>query len=221
MKRSIGETTNRLIHDEAYRSRALPRAYLAASALYGVFKCILGILFRSQWMGAIGVYFIFLTGIHYLLLIAQEKNPGERGMQLCRIGVSVLMLVLAGIINALIVKILKNGESYYYPGFLIYIFALYALIKMTVAVVTFVRSRGRRTPLKDAEQNLVLVEASVGILALVTALLAQFGSAQEADLRFGVSFVMCTLVFVLTLEVTVRMFLASGRELKKLRKAAD
>lgn len=221
MKMKLNRTADRLIHDEAYRGRAVPRAYLAASALYGVFKCILGLLFRSQWMGAIGVYFILLTGIHFLLLIAQERCPGEKGMQWWRILVAVLMLLLAAIINALIVKILKNEESYYYPGFLIYIFALYALIKMAVAIVTAVKQRGRRTPLQDAEQNLILVEASVGILALVTALLARFAAPDLAELRFGVTFVTCTLVFVLTLELTVRMFLASHRALRAMRRGKE
>ena len=84
---------------------------------------------------------------------------------------------------------------------------------MAVAIITVIRRRGSRTPLQDAEQNLILVEASVGILALVTALLARFSDPELAELRFGITFVTCTLVFVLTLELTVRMFLASHRSL--------
>ena len=156
------------------------------NTLYALMKLGFGVYYRSVWFGTLAGYYLLLAVTRFALVrYASRSDFGAdpaaewKRYRLCGGILLVMNLALSG----MVIMVVRDNEGFHYPGFLIYIMAMYAFYNMTAAVVNVVRYRRYRSPVMSAAKVLQLTAALVSMLALETAMLAQFGGASGARFR--------------------------------------
>lgn len=160
---------------------------MLANLLYAVFKLAASIRYASVWFGAVSVYYFTLCGIRLYLARASRKSGGRQEqerrlyeLQVCR-RTGFLMLLLTVAMLGMILQMVLHNRSFQYPGMVIYASAFYTFYSLITAVVYAVKARKLHRPAFSAARALNLDGALMSILALQTAMLAQFG---EGDAVF-------------------------------------
>lgn len=169
--------------DIRFRGSCALYSGLASSLFFAAFKLCTALLYRSVWLGAIAAYYAVLALIRALLVRQLRRRPaGETPEQAlwrewrgCR-RTGWLMLLLTAAMSGMVVQMVRDGQGYAYPGYIIYVTALYAFYTVIMAVVNLVRFRGAGSPLLFASKAVSLAGAAMSILALQTAMLTQFGT---------------------------------------------
>lgn len=136
----------------------------------------------SLWIGAVAVYYIIVSLMRFGLIkqyrnnLKRENDREQRVIALksyrfC----GVLMFILNIAVSGLVVQLIWKGETYQYPGFLIYAFAAYSFYCIGMAVRNMAKHRKLETPVLAAAKMLSFACALMSILATQTAMLTQFG----------------------------------------------
>lgn len=167
---------NRYITDAAYKVKVSLYISLGINIAFSVYKLIAGLMYSSKWLMEIGVYYILLSLIRYLLLHFMRKKREDiidkyRRYRLCGIMLLILNVSLIGIIA----QMTLNNMSYKYPGYLIYIVALYTFYSVIISIVDMVRYKKYEDPILSASKIVRFVAALVSMLTLETAMMVQFG----------------------------------------------
>ena len=96
---------------------------------------------------------------------------------LCGIFLLLMNIALSGVV----VLMVQDDQGFEYPGYLIYVVAIYAFYATISALVSMVKTRKYQSPVLSAAKAVSFAAALVSILSLETAMLSQFG---EGDLLF-------------------------------------
>ena len=120
--------------------------------------------------------------MRFMLLQRRKKNRHKTPMEveiyryrLCGIILLLMNQALAGIV----IFMVHQNKGFDYPGMLIYAMAAYSFYSVITAVINIVKFRKHGSPVMSAAKAINLVAASVSILSLETAMLAQFGGDDE------------------------------------------
>lgn len=213
---SLGE---KVLTDVMYRAELSLYLGLCINLLYAVLKLVSGFYFHSIWFGTLAVYYGLLALMRFLLLRHVNKNRiGEnlaaefRRYRLCGIILLLMNQALAGVV---ILVVYKNS-GFEYPGYLIYVMALYAFYQIITAVVNVIKFRKYGSPVMSASKTIKLTAALVSMLSLETAMLAQFGDADDAVFRRLMTGISGAAVCVLVLGMAVFMIVRSTKQLRRL-----
>lgn len=167
------------MHVSLYRS-------LALNVLYAIMKFAFSVYYRSVWFGTLAVYYLLLAVTRFALLHYASRNTFGENMKsewkryrLCGVVLLLMNLALTGVI----IMVVQDNAGFHYPGTLIYIMAMYAFYSITVAIINVIKYRKYRSPVMSAAKVLHLAAAMVSMLALETAMLAQFGKSSEEYFR--------------------------------------
>lgn len=208
---------NRFFSDVRFRTEISLYCGLAINFLYIAVKLFSGIYYRSVWFFALGVYYILLAIMRFILL-HKGKNSAVLTMKaelkryrMCGIMLLIMNQALAGIV----VFMVYQNKGFDYPGLLIYAMAAYSFYMIIVAVINLVKFRKHGSPLLSAAKVINLVAAMVSILSLETAMLAQFG--EDDDLLFRKIMTGTTGGAVCTIVIGIAIFMIwkSTKRLKK------
>ena len=60
--------TSMYLDDIEFRAKVSLYSGLAVNMFYAVFKCATGVIFRSVWLWAIGIYYVMLSAIRFTLM---------------------------------------------------------------------------------------------------------------------------------------------------------
>lgn len=178
--------TGMFLNDRDFRARISLYGGLVINLAYAVFKIATGIYYYTPWPFAIGVYFLMLGLIRLVLMknvrisdrqehTASKKIHELKSYRTC--GISMLVLTV-GVMGVAIQMIWKN-RGYEYPGFIIYISALYTFYSLILSVVNVVRFSKRKNAVLSAAKNLSLAGALMSLYALQTAMLTTFGGSES------------------------------------------
>lgn len=180
--------SNRLIHryltDLPFRIHISLYMSLGINLLYAVLKSFLGLVYGSAWFISFGVYYALLALMRFMLLRHARRNTfGAELVQehkKCRLcGVFLLLMNIA--LSGVVVLMVRDDEGFEYPGYLIYVVAMYAFYATISALVSMVKTRKYQSPVLSAAKAVSFAAALVPILSLKTAMLSQFG---EGELLF-------------------------------------
>lgn len=167
---------------------------------YGLFKLGTGIYYDSFWFGAMGVYYLILTGIRALLLRSiYEKTAGFygefRASRLC----GYLLLVLNIALSLLIVQMVAGGKGNTYPRYIIFVVALYTFYAVISSVVSLIRFPKGNSPALTASKVVGFAGGLVSMLLLQTAMFASFGGGAQFQRRMNAATggVVCILIFLM------------------------
>ena len=156
------------------RSAVILNCSLVVNLVYAVFKLATGSYFRSFWMGALGIYYAVLAALRFSLLRSIGKNDDRQGRAAYRRTawqLNFLTLVMSGVFVQMVIR----NRAYSYPGVLIYAMATWAFYKIIAAVMNLVKRRRDENKALAAARCLSFAGALMSILALQTAMIAQFG----------------------------------------------
>ncbi len=211
--------------DIEFRAKTALYSGLAVNMFYAVFKCATGVLFRSAWLWAIGIYYAVLGVIRVILLRSVNISAGKeqerekkihdyKSARLC----GILMFVLNGAMTGMTVQMIWQNRSYEYKGYIIYISALYAFYSLITAIVNVVKFAKIKSPILSAAKILALAGALMSMFALQTAMFSSFGGREE--LQQLMNTVTGGAVCLIVMGMAVFMILRANGKLKKLLQEA-
>ncbi|MEY8335931.1 hypothetical protein AALB53_23070 [Lachnospiraceae bacterium 47-T17] len=208
---------NRCITDVPYRIKVSLCLALLLNLAYAMVKLFAGIFYNTVWFTELSVYYILLCLIRLLLLsyagkVTLGENKADEYKQYRRCG--FLLIGVNMILTGIIIQMVRNNQGYHYPGNLIYVAALFAFYAVIAAVANLIRYRQYDSPVISAAQAICFTTACVSILALQTAMLAQFDN--NAAFRKNMNSITGSAVCIMILGIAFYMIANATKQLKKL-----
>ena len=142
----------RFLDDPIYRTKLNLYAATVMNLLYSIIKLVSGILYRSDWLAAFGLYFLVLTGLRLSLASYFRKKAlgTDLAAEYRRIRLTGILLMLMNLVLIVIViRMIAHNE--------------------------FLRARGHESPVYYAVRVVDLTAAMTAMLSLTAALIARFG----------------------------------------------
>ena len=210
---------NRLMKDVYFRTELSMYQGVLINFMYAAIKLGCGIYYRSLWFIVLAGYYFLLVVMRFFLLRHMNKNVLGQNlvMELHRYRLcGIMLLFMNQALTVIVILIIHYNQGYEYPGLLIYLMAFYTFYAVTIAIINLLKYRKRGSPVMSAAKVINLTTALVSILALETAMLAQFGAADGPAFRLIMTRIcgagVCTIVFVMAIVMIVR----STKELRKI-----
>lgn len=199
------------IHDSDFRNRVSLCWGVCANALYAALQGVLALIQRSGWMVALCGYYTVLT-LMRLLVYRSDPHALDTRAAWRRYGaVGLLLILLAGSIQAILLQYLLKGKAFEYPGFSIYAMAAYSFTSLTMVIVRMIRYRKSVLPLQRAALNIRFAAALMSLLALQTALISTFG--EPDTFQFAMNALTGCAVFLALLAMALVMLSKAMRQL--------
>lgn len=125
------------------------------------------------------------------------------------------MLFLLNIpMGGMIVLMVRTNSGFSYPGYIIYLSALYTFYTMTVSVINLFKYRGLGSPILSASKVLNFVSAMMSILGLQTAMISRFSENGESY-RKMMNAITGGFVYAIVILIAVYMLLHSRKQRKE------
>lgn len=208
--------TRELLENHGYRTFVQSAVSVTMGIAYGAFNGVLGIMSRSVWYGSLAAYYIFLTLIRAGILVYYKKDSGDKLDKAKTYRNSgILLLILNVALSFAIAEMIFSDRAFKYAGLMIYVAAVYAFYKITMAIINLCRKRGAGDLAMQSVLNINLTDAAVSILALQTALLHTF-SEGEVDISLF-NTLTGSAVSLMTLGLAVFMVIKSTKIIKELK----
>ena len=166
------------IGDLAFRGSVSIWQGMMVNFLYVVFHLFVGIRYTSVWSVTIAIYYLLL-GVMRLSLILDYRNRNAKLELLCYRRTAWLLFLLNIPMGGMIVLMVLTDSGYSYPGYVIYLSALYTFYMVILAIVNLVKFRKLGSPILSAAKVLNFVAALMSLLGLQTAMIAQFAAEGE------------------------------------------
>lgn len=126
------------------------------------------------------------------------------------------------ILTGMVVLVPRCGEGFAYPGYSIYIMALYDFYTMTMAIINLVKSRKQKSPVLKAAKVINVAAALIAMLSfLETAVIIQFDA--EAGEMFRHTMISSTggWICVIAAVMAVFMIARSTKNIRELKHQND
>ncbi len=166
------------IGDLAFRGSVSIYQGMMVNFLYVVFRIFVGIRYASVWFLTIAIYYLLL-GIMRLSLILSYRNRNMKSELRCYRRTAWLLFLLNIPMGGMIVLMVLTDSGYSYPGYVIYLSALYTFYTIILAIVNLVKFRKLGSPILSAAKVLNFVAALMSMLGLQTAMISQFSTEGE------------------------------------------
>ena len=175
---SRSETAERYFSDISFRAAVSIYQGAAINLLYTVFRVTVGILYTSVWFISMAVYYLCL-GVIRIYLIHSYKRRDIKAEITCYKNTAWSLFLLNIPMGGMIVLMVLTDSGYSYPGYVIYISALYTFYTLITSITNLVRFRRVGSPILSAAKVVNLVSAMMSVLGLQTAMIAQFSEHDE------------------------------------------
>ena len=166
------------IGDLAFRGSVSIYQGMMVNFFYVVFRLLVGIRYASVWFLTIAIYYLLL-GIMRLSLILSYRNRNMKSELRCYRRTAWLLFLLNIPMGGMIVLMVLTDSGYSYPGYVIYLSALYTFYTIILAIVNLVKFRKLGSPILSAAKVLNFVAALMSMLGLQTAMISQFSTEGE------------------------------------------
>lgn len=177
----------RLFREYGFRAIFFAACSFFLNVAFAAYNGAVGILNRSVWFGALAAYYVFLLVLRGSLLAyhaarrkkirrGQTEEKTRRGDAKVYLICGVFLVLLPAALSVAIAQMVSANEAFVHAGLTIYVYALYAFVKIGVAVYNFVKARKTDEMTVRAAKNISLADAMVSVLALQTAMFREFGT---------------------------------------------
>lgn len=126
-----------------------------------------------------------------------------------------MLFILNISMGGMIILMVRTNSGFTYPGYLIYLSALYTFYIMTLSIVNLVKFRKMDSPILSAAKVLNFVSAMMSVLGLQTAMIARFSSEGE-EFRIMMNAITGGAVFFIVMVTVAVMVVQSSRIKKKV-----
>lgn len=158
---------------------------LSLNLIYGIFKLLLGIYYKSAWFITFAIYYLLLCFMR--LPLVNNTNLKIEYHHLKHTGIILLLLNI--ILTGIIILIIKQNQEITYSGYLIYIVALYDFYLVISALINVFKYHQNNKPLLMARKSINLSVAMISLISLEVAMIYEFGSN---DSSFKLIMISCT-----------------------------
>lgn len=207
------------LHSKKFRGSVALFTGLFINSAFALYKCISGLLLRSAWLGAIGLYYIILSVIRAFL--AERLRRAERGdiKESRRLfeyrnyrlsGILILFLTIG--ISSIAIQVIVNDAYNRYSelgAILSAAFTFYCFISAIVNVVSFSKLD---SPLLLASKNLSLVGAAFSMFSLQTVMIPAFGD--DSSFRIRMNLITGAFVTAFCISTSLFMIIKGERKMK-------
>ena len=197
---------------------------LIINLCYAVLKLATGFLTRSVWFCAVGGYYLVLSLIHgYLLgtyrsslqIIDLRRRTLRSWHSYRRCGWLILILNLT--MTGMVFMMIWRGQSYTYPGILIYATAAYTFYRITMVILQTVKMKRSDEPIFSAAHSVDFCMAVMSVFTLQTAMFASFGGQLPLQTQRLMNSLTGGAVCFTVMCVAVFMIIYPTRELQALQ----
>ncbi|MCM1253328.1 MAG: hypothetical protein NC321_10945 [Clostridium sp.] len=208
---------NKYLKEDTFRAETSLYQGFFINFLYAGIKMFSGIYYKSIWFVTLAIYYILLAVmrfslLHYVRRESEKNNISEwQRYRLCGMILLFMNVALSGIITLAV----RHNSGFEYPGMLIYAMALYTFYTTIMAVRNVIKFRRYGSPVLSAAKVISLTAALVSMLSLETAMLTQFGAADDADFRRMMTASTGAGVGIIVLGMAVFMIIHSTRQIRK------
>ena len=191
---------------------------LALNTGYAVLKFVTGIFYGSAWLITLAAYYTLLLTMRFLLVLHIHRNTRDMAAEWkrCR-ACGVVLLFMNIVLTGMVVLVLRRGEGFVYPGYLIYAMALYDFYTMTMAIVNLVKSRKQKSPVLTAAKVINVAAALIAMLSLETAMITQFGAEDGEVFRHTMIALTGGGICVIMVIMAVLMIARSIKNIRELK----
>lgn len=213
---------SRYLREDMFRAETGLYQGFFINLLYAGIKMLSGILYRSVWFITLAVYYILLAVmraslLHYVRKAGKDKVSEWKRYRLCGIILLFMNIALAGIV----ILVIHQNSGFEYPGMLIYVMAMYAFYAAIMAVRNVVKFRKYGNPVMSAAKVINLTAALVSMLSLETAMLTQFGAADDPLFRQIMTASTGAGISLVVLGMAVFMIVRSTRQMKCMKQEKE
>lgn len=195
--------TRKLISEYGFRTLITTVGTTAINLAFAIFNIVLAIWRHSFWYGAIAAYNLILMAMRGDTMLSRHKNKHASFIR-C----ALAFFGLSFFLSIFMLMMIGNNISFSYPGWTVFAFAAYAFFKITMAIISLVKTRKENYTIK-AIKYIGLADASFSILSLQTALLHQFSEGEDYMYFNAIT---GAVVCALTLALGVFMLIQSRRK---------
>lgn len=217
-KTSSVKFLNRYFTDVKFNSVVKLQRGAILDALYVVFRLVTGLIYSSVWFITLSVYHLFLGGLRVYLVVCKSKGKSLaeslRFEYNCYKKTAWLLFVLNVPMSGMIALMIWANSGFTYPGYVIYLSALYTFCTAAAAVKNLVQFRKVGSPILSAAKVVNLVSAMMSVLGLQTAMIAEFSGSDEA-FRQTINAATGAAITIILIAIAVYMIVKSGKNLKE------
>lgn len=213
---------SRYLREDMFRAETGLYQGFFINLLYAGIKMFSGILYRSVWFITLAVYYILLaimraSLLHYVRKSGKDKVSEWKRYRLCGIILLFMNIALTGIV----ILVIHQNSGFEYPGMLIYVMAMYAFYAAITAVRNVVKFRKYGSPVMSAAKVINLTAALVSMLSLETAMLTQFGAADDPLFRQIMTACTGAGISLIVLGMAVFMIVRSTKQMKYIKQEKE
>lgn len=195
--------------DLAFRGSVSICQGMVVNFLYVGFRIFVGIRYASVWMLTIAAYH-FLLGIMRLSLLLSYRSRTVQSELRCYRRTAWLLFLLNIPMGGMMTLMVLTDSGYSYPGYVIYLSALYTFYTIILSVINLVRFRRLGSPILSVAKVLNFVAALMSLLGLQTAMISRFSTRGEG-FRSAMNAMTGGSVWLAVILLAVMMLLHSRR----------
>lgn len=169
----------RYVNDLAFRGSVSIYRGMTVNFLYVLFRIVVGIRYTSMWFISMAVYYLVLGVLRLSLILSYHQKVNIDELR-CYRRTAWLIFLLNIPMGGMITLMVLTNSGYSYPGYVIYLSAMYTFYTMVTSVVNLVRFRRLGSPILSAAKVLNFIAALMSILGLQTAMIAQFSVESDS-----------------------------------------
>ena len=200
----------RYLNDFSFRGTMNIYQGLIVNLFYTLFRLVIGIYYMLPWFISMGIYYLVLSIMKIYLIVCYKRNGNQ--MQCYRnIGYGLFLLNIP--MGGMIILMIKTNAGYSYPGYIIYLSALYTFYTVIVAMINVVKFHKTGNLILSASKIINFVCTLMSILALQTAMISRF-SSHGNSYRQMMNTITGGIVYILVILVAFYMIIHSKKGMK-------
>lgn len=211
-KAAASPIMGRYFKDLAFRGSISIYQGIAVNLFYVAFRIMAAIRYASVWFLSMAVYYLVLGGLRAYLIVCYRRRTPELERR-CYHTTAWFLFLLNIPMGGMIVLMVRTDSGFSYPGYVIYLSALYTFYTMITSAINLIRFRRLGSPILSAAKVLNFVAAMMSILGLQTAMISRFSENGE-DYRKMMNAITGGFVYGIVILIAIYMLL-HGRYLRK------
>lgn len=213
-KAASSVVVSRYLHDLAFRGSISIYQGMTVNFFYVIFRIVAGIRYASVWFISMAVYYLVLGGLRAYLIFSYRRRDANSEYR-CYRRTAWLLFLLNIPMGGMIVLMVRTNSSFFYPGYIIYLSALYTFYTMVTSIINLAKFRKVGSPILSAAKVLNFVAAMMSILGLQTAMISRFSTNGEAYRKL-MNTITGGFVYGIVVAIAVYMLLHSRNIRKKV-----
>lgn len=214
---SSSAALKRYLTDMSFRDGFSIYQGMTVNFLYALFRTVTGIMYSSAWFISMAVYHFLLGGMKaYLIMAFKRKNQMNSLYEYgCYRRIAWLLFLLNIPMGGMIWLMIKTNSGFSYPGYVIYLSALYTFYTMGMSIRNLVKYKKLGSPILSAAKVLNFVSAMMSVLGLQTAMISAFSTNGE-EFRKLMNTVTGGFVYGAVVVIAVCMIIKASIKRKKV-----